>query len=92
MLGQGDPVPDRLRQVLQDVCSVAVAHDGLVFLADSIQAEQIEMDDECQRIWGHRDEPLGNACLPLQTDIGCRDAITSGPSRCMPPNATGRNA
>lgn len=79
LLGQGDPSPDRLRQVFQDVCSVEVDADGLTFLTDAIQAEQIKEDDEYQGIRLRIDARLGNVRLPLQIDIGFGDAITPGP-------------
>jgi len=79
LLGQGDPSPDRLRQVFQEVCSVDVEADGLTFLTGAIQAEQIKEDDEYQGIRLRIDARLGNARLPLQIDIGFGDAITPGP-------------
>ena len=79
LLGQGDPSPDRLRQVFQEVCSLAVDNDGLKFLTDTIQAEQIKEDDEYQGIRLRIEARLGNARLPLQIDIGFGDAITPGP-------------
>jgi len=79
LLGQGDPSPERLRQVFQDICSVDVDDDGLTFLTDAIQAEQIKEDDEYQGVRLRIDARLGNARLPLQIDIGFGDAITPGP-------------
>lgn len=79
LLGQGDPSPDRLRQVFQEVCSLTVDNDGLTFLTDTIQAEQIKEDDEYQGIRLRIEARLGNARLPLQIDIGFGDAITPGP-------------
>jgi predicted nucleotidyltransferase component of viral defense system len=79
LLGQGDPSPDRLRQLFQEVCSLPVDNDGLTFLTDAIQAEQIKEDDEYQGIRLRIEARLGNARLPLQIDIGFGDAITPGP-------------
>lgn len=79
LLGQGEPSTDRLRQLFQDVCSFPVANDGLTFLTDSLQAEQIKEDDEYQGIRLRIEARLGNARLPLQIDIGFGDAITPGP-------------
>lgn len=41
LLGHGEPSTDRLHQVFQDVCSMTVDDDGLTFLTDAIQSEQI---------------------------------------------------
>ena len=80
LLGQGEPSTDRLRQLFQDICSLTVADDGLVFLTDAIQAEQIKEEDEYQGIRLRIDARLGNARLPLQIDIGFGDAVTPGPT------------
>jgi predicted nucleotidyltransferase component of viral defense system len=79
LLGQGEPSPDRMRQLFQEVCSVTVDQDGLTFLTDTIQAEQIKEDDEYQGIRLRIEARLGNARLRLQIDIGFGDAITPGP-------------
>lgn len=79
LLGHGEPSADRLRQLFQDVCSLTVADDGLTFLTDAIQAEQIKEDDEYQGIRLRIEARLGNARIPLQIDIGFGDAITPGP-------------
>lgn len=79
LLGQGTPLPDRLRQVFQDVCALTVDDDGLRFLIDAIQAEQIKEDDEYQGIRLRIDARLGNVRIPLQIDIGFGDVITPGP-------------
>jgi hypothetical protein len=44
LLGQGEPSTDRPRQLFQEVCSLTVDDDGLTFLTDAIQAEQIKED------------------------------------------------
>lgn len=79
LLGQGDPSTDRLRQLFQDICSLTVDDDGLTFLTDAIQAEQIKEDDEYQGIRLRIEARLGNARIPLQIDIGFGDAITPEP-------------
>ena len=79
LLGHGEPSIDRLRQLFQNVCSLSVADDGLMFLTDAIQAEQIKEEDEYQGIRLRIEARLGNARLRLQVDIGFGDAITPGP-------------
>ena len=79
MLGKGEPSTDRLRQLFQNICSLSVANDGLMFLTDAIQAEQIKGEDEYQGIRLRIEARLGNARLPLQIDIRFGDAITPGP-------------
>lgn len=79
LLGRGTPSPDRLRDVFHDVCSATVADDGLLFLADDIQATGIKDNDEYQGIRVRIDSRLGNIRIPLQIDIGFGDVITPGP-------------
>ena len=79
LLGQGDPSTDRLRQLFQDICSLTVDDDGLTFLTDAIQAEQIKEDDEYQGIRLWIEARLANVRIPLQIDIGFGDAITPEP-------------
>ena len=78
LLGQGTPSTDRLRQLFQDVCLLQVDDDGVTFLTDRIQAEQIKQDDAYQGIRLRIDARLGNARIPLQIDIGFGDAVTPG--------------
>jgi hypothetical protein len=46
LLGFGSPSPDRLRQVFEDVCHLDVEDDGVTFLCDGIQTEEIKKGDE----------------------------------------------
>ncbi|MEZ6091761.1 MAG: nucleotidyl transferase AbiEii/AbiGii toxin family protein [Pirellulaceae bacterium] len=79
LLGQGEPSTDRLRQLFQEICTLTVGDDGLTFLTDAIQAEQIKEDDEYQGIRLRIEARLGNVRVPLQVDIGFGDAVTPGP-------------
>ena len=85
LLGHGAPSPDRLRQVIHEVCELDVDDDGVTFLTDDIQAEQIKEDDEYQGIRLRIDARLGNARIPLQIDIGFGDVITPGPQEVTYP-------
>jgi hypothetical protein len=79
LLGFGSPSPDRLRQVFEDVCHLDVEDDGVTFLCDGIQTEEIKKGDEYQGIRIRIDARLGTARIPLQVDVGFGDAITPGP-------------
>lgn len=65
LLGQGEPSAERLRHVFQEICSLTVDDDGLMFLTDAIQAEQIKEGDEYQGIRLRIEARLGNVRLPL---------------------------
>lgn len=65
-----------LKAIFQDIRSLAVKDDGLVFLSTPVRVETIRADAE----YGGRrvtlEARLGQARIPLQVDIGFGDAIT----------------
>lgn len=78
LLGFGDPSPEALRRLFQDVCSVEVAPDGVVFNPASVRVDQIR---EGQAYGGQRvrcEGSLDTARLRVQVDVGFGDAITPG--------------
>ncbi len=66
----------RLKQIFQDVCRLAAVEDGLVFLSDSVEAEEIRENAAYQGVRVTLLARLGNARIPLQVDIGFGDVIT----------------
>jgi hypothetical protein len=85
LLGQGDGSTERLIQVFQSVCGLAVEDDGLTFDPATVSAERIREDQEYEgvrvgcRVW------LGQARIDLQIDIGFGDAVTPRASRAQYP-------
>lgn len=75
LLGFGDPSPERIAQILTEICALEVDDDGLLFDSDSIIAQQIKEDDEYQGIRVKLTVYLENARVALQVDIGFGDAI-----------------
>jgi len=69
---------DRLREVFRELCQQPVAPDGLVFEADSVQAEDIQEDSLYHGVRVTLLARLGNARIPIQVDIGFGDVVTPG--------------
>ena len=68
----------RLREVFRELCQQPVAPDGLVFEADSVQAEDIQEDSLYHGVRVTLLARLGNARIPIQVDIGFGDVVTPG--------------
>lgn len=75
LLGFGDHSAIALTQLFQEICTLPVVEDGLIFDPQSVQVREIREDQEYQ---GQRIELmayLGRARLPLQIDIGFGDQV-----------------
>ncbi len=79
LLGFGEPSPQRIAIMLQEICAIDVPDDGLTFDQKSIQVEQIKTEDAYQGIRARLVASLVNARVPLQVDIGFGDAIHPQP-------------
>jgi hypothetical protein len=61
--------------VMQEVCAVPVAEDGLIFDAETLAAEAIRDDAEYNGLRIRLRAALGAARIPMQIDIGFGNAI-----------------
>lgn len=72
--------PDDLATVVRDIISIDGPDDGLIFDADSVDAQRIKEDADYEgvrvRFLGH----LGNARITMQVDIGFGDPIHPAPT------------
>lgn len=97
LLGQGTPTPDLQREIFQAVCLTEVEDDGLIYLADSIRADQIKEDDEYREFgcelkpaWGTREfrfrSTLDSATQsrPHLSPRPIQHCLTSRPQSCPP--------
>ena len=79
LLGFGELSDDALRQIVRDICSIAVEPDAVTFLADTVDVQPIREEDA----YGGRrvvlEARLGPARLRIQVDVGIGDAVTPGP-------------
>lgn len=76
LLAQESATTDELQSFFCSLCVMKVEDDGLLFLADSVQAAAIREDNLYQGVRVTLEARLGNARIPLQVDIGFGDVVT----------------
>lgn len=75
LLGFGEPSPENLTRVFQNICGVPVQHDGLVFAPSSVVVEPIRADSMYDGLRVRLLATLGKARIPMQIDVGFGDSI-----------------
>jgi len=78
LMGYGNNSPEELAKVFREVCSIDVEPDGLVFLPETVQVEEIREDQEYQGQRVRMRAELSGAEIPLQVDVGFGDTVTPG--------------
>lgn len=76
LLGHGDPDPAAIAQSIQNICSVPVPDDGIVFEVARIRADPIRDDTKYAGVRVRTNAHIAGARLPIQIDIGFGDTIT----------------
>lgn len=76
LLGTGEPNTDSFVACFRELCNQQVTDDGLVFLANTVEASRMKEDEEYEGIRMKLEARLGSARIPIQVDIGFGDAIT----------------
>jgi predicted nucleotidyltransferase component of viral defense system len=69
------PSLERLSSVFKKICEIKTKADGLYFLSESVQAEEIRGRAAFRGIRINLTGMLGKAKIPLQIDIGYGDAL-----------------
>jgi predicted nucleotidyltransferase component of viral defense system len=77
-LGFGDPTIASVTEELRGVCTTVVEDDGLVFLGETIRAQEIREQQDYGGIRVMLTARLGGARIPVQIDVGFGDAIVPG--------------
>ena len=82
LLGFGDPAPEHIRKVFQELCRIEPAEpDGIEISADSVSVEPIREE----RAYGGQQvtlrAALHTASIALQVDLGFGDVVTPGPDQ-----------
>lgn len=78
-LARGDNSPERFVSIFKELCVIEVEPDGLIFNADSVEAERITEDADYEGVRVTFTASLERARIPVQIDIGFGDAITPAP-------------
>jgi predicted nucleotidyltransferase component of viral defense system len=76
LLGSGEATATAVATTIRQIINVAVEDDGILFAADSVQAEEIRESQEYGGIRVTFTATLDKAVIPLQVDVGFGDAIT----------------
>lgn len=79
LMGFGQPSPERLTQIFQDLCGMEVEADGVSFDAGSVTCEDIRAQDEYAGVRVKLKAAVGKAVVPLQVDVGFGDALPVAP-------------
>lgn len=77
---------EQIAAVFRSICAVECHEDGVLFKPESVQAQQIRVD---QAYGGTRvtlTAQLGTARVPVQVDVGLGDAVSPGPLSLTLPN------
>jgi hypothetical protein len=78
-LGQGDGTVAAVEKAAKEICRIAVEDDGLEFLGDTIEGEEIREDQEYRGVRLRFEARLAGARIPMQIDVGFGDAVTPAP-------------
>lgn len=78
-LGQGDSTVPTVKKSFAEICRTSVEDDGLEFLVDSIEGEEIRDDQEYRGVRLRFEARLAGARIPMQIDIGFGDAVAPPP-------------
>ena len=74
-LGKGDNMVSAMTKVFSEICKTAADGDGLEFLSDKIDGEEIRDDQEYRGVRLSFEARLAGARIPVQVDIGFGDAV-----------------
>lgn len=74
-LGKGDNTVSAMTEIFNEICKSAVAGDGLEFLSDKIDGEEIRDQQEYRGVRLNFEARLAGARIPVQVDIGFGDAV-----------------
>lgn len=85
LLGRGASGVEDLVTVIRALCATT-GDDGIVFVADSIQGEEIGEPAEYAGVRVRLDARLGRARIPVQVDVGFGDAVVPAPVREVLPS------
>jgi predicted nucleotidyltransferase component of viral defense system len=81
LLGFGNSDVEQLADLFRDICRVQVQDDGMIYLPESLSAEEIREDQAYDGVRITLVGILNQARIPLQVDIGFGDAITPAPEQ-----------
>jgi len=79
LLGRTANEPERIAEIVREVCGAAVDPDGLEFDPATVQVGRIAEEAEYEGVRATLAGRLGKARIPMQIDIGFGDRVTPEP-------------
>ncbi len=80
LLGFGDSTPQSMQETFKELFSLEYSEDGILFLADSLQMEEIRKEEDYTGVRIKCFAKLHTAKIPVQIDIGIGDAVYPAPT------------
>lgn len=84
-LATGDPSAQGIVTTFRAICQMAVEEDGLIFLPESVWAEERRDKETYPGLHVELTAHLGTARIPLRIDLGFGDAVTPSPQEVEVP-------
>lgn len=85
LLGVGDLSAERLRSIFEEVCTTPAEDDGVEFIKELIEIEEIREAEIYQGLRVKIPGRLGNIRLSVSVDVGLGDAVVPGPKKAAYP-------
>jgi predicted nucleotidyltransferase component of viral defense system len=76
LLGRGDSSLEHCQEVFRELCHIPVEDDGLIFSAETVNAETIKEEQDYEGARVKFIALLENARIAIQVDVGFGDAVT----------------
>ena len=76
LLGRGDSSLEHCQAVFRELCQLSVEDDGLIFSAETVNAEKIKEEQDYEGARVKFIALLENARIAVQVDVGFGDAVT----------------
>lgn len=76
LLGRGDPSLEHCQAVFRELCHIPIEDDGLIFSAETVNAEKIKEEQDYEGARVKFIALLENARIAVQVDVGFGDVVT----------------
>lgn len=89
LLGETQNSIENLTQIIQEICRIECLEDAAIFMADSVECQPIQEQNEYQGIRAYFNGELAKAKTRMQIDIGFGDIVFPKPSDVNYPTMLG---
>jgi hypothetical protein len=92
LLGKTQNTVENMTQIIQEICRIDCLEDAAIFMADSVECQPIQEQNEYQGIRVYFNGELAKAKTRMQIDIGFGDIVFPKPSNVKYPTMLGMAA